>query len=133
VSIGGTACLGYARTCAGRCDSTKVRSASQSRVVHPSRLSVSSLGRIQEVVVVGAERLYQSEERIHISVSEDSSQRKVTRTLIRLEEASSTSTSPSVVSEDVQLGSLTNSNSPKKDASILRCCNGSNVRDCRFR
>jgi hypothetical protein len=57
VSIGGTACLGYARTCAGRRDLTKVRIASQSRVVHPSRLSVSSLGQIQVVVVIGAEKL----------------------------------------------------------------------------
>jgi hypothetical protein len=64
------------------------------------------LGHIQVVVVVGAERL-----------------------LIRLEEASSTSTSSSVVNEDVRLRSLTNSNSPKKDASILRWCNGSDVRD----
>ncbi len=69
MSIGGTACRGYARTCAGRRDSTKVRSASQSSVVHPSRLSVSSLGQIQAVAVVGAERLCQSK---YINVSKDS-------------------------------------------------------------
>jgi hypothetical protein len=49
--------------CAGRRDSAKVRRASQSSVVHPSRLSVSSLGQIQVVVVVGAERLCQGEDR----------------------------------------------------------------------
>ena len=76
VSIGGMACCGYARTCAGRCDLTKVRSASQSSVIHLSMFSVSSLGQIQVVVVFRAERLCQSEERIHRSVSEDSPQQK---------------------------------------------------------
>ena len=76
VSIGDMACHGYARTCAGRCDLTKVHSASQSSVIHLSMFSVSSLGQIQVVVVIRVERLYQSEERIHRSVSEDSPQQK---------------------------------------------------------
>lgn len=49
--------VGYAREWAGSLDSTKERRESQSKLVHPSRFSVVSLGQIHVEVPAGVEML----------------------------------------------------------------------------